>query len=527
MASKLDGNVLDPEREEVMDQGIEESIEDVREAEFESLESSDDLIDLSLGIETEYYIVDENNESISEHQRNLVIGKGVESSLESIDHELGASMVEIATDPIKNPENLDEVKKELERVENILKERVEEEGFKLVRHGANVSQEVNSIERTTEGKYIAVPNVYGQLRAEEDLEFSEDINAERMTDELGEIDSIDPRNEDLPAAICSTQLNMQADDMEDAIEKANTGYAVAPYITALSGNSRFIDGKDIEFNDIRMEVWEKAFDIGDMEKDDLDIGKIDEYFQDLEDIKERMQEQPRIVNDTRHEGIDEKYSEKMEKIPLNVAEGMFWKDARIKMTETIETEESIKQHVRDDLLVEFRQNSTQPTLEEDIAVHAFYIGRIIYEQSDELEGNSELLDIKKVNQNRYEAMRNGLNTELYDWKGEKKSAEEVIGEELEKAREGLEHAIGDSSYLDILDCRLENKVTPADEVAEQFYNQLLEEQGYETIEGIKHSEELPEDFNYHEVSEEVKKAAAVKATNQISMKTHNQGVRSH
>jgi len=315
--------------------------------------------------------------------------------------------------------------------------------------------------------------------------------------------------------------------MEDAIEKANTGYALAPYITALSGNSRFIDGKDIEFNDIRMEVWEKAFDIGDMEEDDLDIGKIDEYFQDLEDIKERMQEQPRIVNDIRHEGIDEKYSEKMEKIPLNVAEGMFWKDARIKMTETIETEESIKQQVRDDLLVEFRQNSTQPTLEEDIAVHAFYIGRIIYEQSDELEGNSELLDIKKVNQNRYEAMRNGLNTELHDWKGEKKSAEEVIGEELEKAREGLEHAIGDSSYLDILDCRLENKVTPADEVAEQFYNQLLEEQGYETIEGIKHSEELPEDFNYHEVSEEVKKAAAVKATNQISMKTHNQGVRSH
>jgi len=548
VSGKQTGNMgaeLDSDKEEVMDQGVEDSFEDVKDAEendeFESPEEpSGKPLGLSVGIETEYYILDENNEPVSEEHRDLIIGKGEDSefeSIENVDHELGASMVEIASDPVKNPGSLDEIEHELESTEEDLIERIErveeEENkeFKLVRHGANAAQDLDSIERTQEGKYIAVPNAYGEMRVEdEELEFTEDLVADRMTDEFGEIDNIDPRNEDLPAAICSTQLNMQADGIEDAVEKANTGYAVAPYITALAGNSRFIDGKDLGFNDTRMELWEKAFDIGDMEKDNLDIGKIDEYFQDLEDIKERLKEQPRIINDTEKEGIEEEYAETVEDIPLDVAEGMFWKDTRIKSTEVYETEEGKEEQVRDDLLVEFRQNSTQPTLEEDIAVHAFYIGRVVYEQEGLGEGD-ELLDIEKVNQNRYEAMRNGLDAELYAWDAEEDDqpieAEEVIGDELEKAREGLNYAIGDSSHLDILDRRLEKGVTPSDEITIQYYDNLLEDHGYEATGSVKSPNELPDKLEYGDIPDEVKNAAAVEATNKISMTDSNQRLKAH
>jgi gamma-glutamyl:cysteine ligase YbdK (ATP-grasp superfamily) len=482
---------LNPEKERIMNEGIAEfTEEEVKDAEFKPPEG------ISVGVETEFYVLDGDDEPISEEQRDQLIGKeGDRDELDKVDHELGASMVEIASEPIHNLQNLDDLKDELKETEENLRQRVEEEDLQLIRHGTNTAQDIDEIERTTtEDKYIAVPNAYGQMRIEDEfLEFSEDINAERMTDEFGEIDAIDPRNEYLPASICSTQLNMQAEDLDDAVEKANIGYAIAPYITALSGNSRLVDGKDLGFNDTRMELWEKGFEIGDFDKDDIDIGKIDEYFEDFEDVIERITEQPRIVNDEEIDGISDEYAEKAEDMPLNVAEGMFWKDSRIKTAD--------KDEVNDEVLVEFRQNSTQPTPEEDIAVHAFYIGRIIYEQEIvDRDYPSDLLDEELVNKNRYTAMREGLDTELYDWEGEKRDAKEVIEEELKKAREGLEHAgIHDEGYMNLLENRLEKETVPSDEVAQAYY------------------ENLPE-RDYDEISEKQKRRAAVQATKEVNMR---------
>jgi len=481
-SGEIIGDVLEPDKEARMNEGIDEAVEEVKNSEFEQPNG------ISVGVETEYYILDADNKPVTEDQRDQVIGKGFDFELENVDHELGASMVEIASDPVSNLKDLTELEEELALAEKRLNDRVEEEGFKLVRHGANTAQDIDNISRTSEGKYKAVPNVYGEMRINDlEAEFTE-LEFERATTEFGGRDTVDPRNEDLPASICSTQLNIQAEGLEDGVEKTNIGYAIAPYVTALSGNSRFVDGKDLGFNDTRMELWEKAFDIGDFKEDELDIGRIDEYFEDFEDIAERMKQQPRIVNDSSKEGITDEYAEKAEEIPLDVAQGMYWKDSRVK---AVDGEE-----VRDDLLVEFRQNSTQPTLEEDIAVHAFYIGRLIYEQE---EGESNLPSEIKVNRNRYNAMRNGLNTELYDWNGEKRSAEAVIEEELDKAKKGLEHAdIEDPKYLSILENRLETGITPSDEVLHHY------------------EQNLPR-TRYSNISSEEKRRAAIDAVNTVSM----------
>ncbi len=469
-ASESISDVLEPDNEETMNQGIDEDAERVREADFEEPEG------LTAGVETEYFIVDGNDQPISEEERDELIGKGEEvEGLENWDHELGASMAETASDPIRGIQDLGQLEAAIRQPEDEMLRRLEGTEYQLIRSGTNPNQDLDEIERTTEPKYVEVPDAYGEMRRRNveghDLDFSEDLGVERITSEFGSEDSINPKNEELPATISSTQLNVQAEDMDDAIEKANIGYAIAPYITALSGNSRFVDGKDLGHSDTRVELWEKAFDIGNFEKDDIDIGKLDEYFQDFDDYIERIKEQPRIVNDESRDTIDEETREAVESAPLDVGQGMYWKDSRIKLVEGPE--------VKDELIVEFRQNSTQPTVAEDTAVHAFYLGRMAYEE----EQDSDLLDIGKVNQNRYQAMRKGMDAELYDWEtGELNEVGEVLEKEIEKARQGLEYAgIEDPGYLEILEERLDQGLAPSDEVAEIYEERLPEEgePGYE------------------------------------------------
>lgn len=492
-ASESISDVLEPDNEERMNQGIEEDAERVREADFEEPEG------LTAGVETEYFIVDGNDQPISEDKRDELIGKGEEAEdLKNWDHELGASMAETASDPVRDIQDLGKLEAAIREPEEEMLGRLEGTEYHLIRSGTNPSQDLDEIERTKEPKYIEVPDAYGEMRRrnveDENLEFSEDLGVERITSNFGSEDTINPQNEDLPAAISSTQLNVQAEDIDDAVEKANIGYAIAPYVTALSGNSRFVDGKDLGHSDTRVELWEKAFDIGNFEKDDIDIGKVDKYFQGLDDYIKRIKKQPRIINDESRETIDEDVSEAVEDIPLDVGQGMYWKDSRIKVVDGPE--------VKDELIVEFRQNSTQPTAAEDTAVHAFYLGRMAYEQ----RRDSDLLEIEKVNQNRYKAMRNGLDTQLYDWEtGELKEAEDVLETELEKARQGLEYAgIEDPDYLEILEERLYHRLAPSDEVAEVY------------------DERLPDRENFDGDCSEAKREAAMDAVKAINMTDYKQ-----
>jgi len=419
--------ILEPEKEEAMNQALDEQAEEAMEKEFNTPEA------VNVGVETEFPVWYENGEPVDEETRNQIVDE-----VENVDMELGATQVEIGTDPIIGLETVAEIEEEVREVEADLKEVAEAHGAVIGRFGTNPTVPLDSIQRSGKEKYVLVPDVYDELRNE------------NVQETFGGKDTIDPRNEGLPAVLTSTQLNIQAEDLDDAVEKANLGYAVAPYITALAGNSRILDGKDLGFVDVRMQLWEKSFDIRDDWDDELDVGKMESYIQDFQDYVERVRDQPRILN-------DEPYHE----AALDIGQGMFWKDSRIKVMEDGE--------LSDNVLVEFRQNSTQPSPAEDAAVHAFYIGRISYAQ----EEDEELLGIEKANRNRYAAMHNGLNTKLYSWDGDLVDAEEAVFEELEKARKGLEYAeIDDSGYLDILEDRLMNGMTPSEEMMEHYMNAM-------------------------------------------------------
>jgi gamma-glutamyl:cysteine ligase YbdK (ATP-grasp superfamily) len=123
-------------------------------------------------------------------------------------------------------------------------------------------------------------------------------------------------------------------------------------------------------------------------------------------------------------------------------------------------------------------------------MHGFYVGRLAYSEMEQYHGEDgeELMDIEKVNRNRYAAMHNGLETKLYGTDGELRDATEVLEEELDKAEIGLEYAgIEDTGYMDLLYDRLDEG-TPADLMAEGFNNARQE--------GLDREQALKKGLNY-------------------------------
>jgi gamma-glutamyl:cysteine ligase YbdK (ATP-grasp superfamily) len=426
---------LESEGEKEMREAFERQAEKILENQERYRKSSDGF---RIGLETEYPAVDEDLEPLDPEVRNQVI-----DCLDFADVEVGGAQVEVRTDPM-DPDSLEELENEMMEIERKLRQDAETQEAEIVRSGTHPFVDLDSIPTTDEPKYDEVPSFHDTHRGG------------HVQDTFGRRDSIDPRDADLAAVINSTQTNVEAPDVETAVDRANITYMISPFMSALSANARFVDGKDTGFADIRMPLWEKSHDIrteGELTEEPVKAGKLQSYYDDLQDYFDRVKEQPFILHE--------------EEEALDIGIGTFWKDSRIKFKQEPEKD-------RYDAIVESRVVSTQPTIPEEIAMHGFYVGRLAYSEMEQYHGEDgeELMDIGNVNRNRYAAMYNGLDTKLYGTDGELQDATEVLEEELEKAEIGLEYAgIEDPGYMDLLYDRLEEG-TPSEQMAEDFYESL-------------------------------------------------------
>ncbi len=430
---------LESEQERDMRKSFREQVNNI----LEDREKFNTEEKVKIGLETEYPTVLEGSLTPTPGEiRDRVI-----QDLDFADTEVGAHHVETRTDPIVI-DSLEELYSVLAGRESELIDKASDNNIEVLRNGTNPFISFDNIEKTDKEKYDIVPGFHDEMR-----------NG-HVSDTFGINEVVDPRNADIAGVISSAQTNIEASGLEDAVDKANLSYMITPYMVALSTNSRFIDGKDTGINDTRMPLWEKSHDIRspeDLQTEDVSAGKIGSYYEDIRDYFDRVETEPFILD--------------VEDAAMDIGIGTFWKDARIKFN--YEPEEGVYEPV-----VESRAMSTQPTPEEEIAVHGFYIGRLIYAQQNQ----EDLLDIEKTNRNRYAAMHNGLDTKLYDPQGDLRDAEEVLEKELAKAEEGLELAGIDQSYsgekydtfMDILYERLDTGV-PSDLMAEEFQNSI--EQG--------------------------------------------------
>ena len=424
--------MLEGEELEQVHSAFQQQVKEITEnpSKFENSE------ELKAGFELEYTLLDSENSQASEDERDRI--KDQEEFLES---ELAASVIEARTDPISEPGSLEEFEKEIQGKEDRTVELAEEEGFDLLRYGTNPFPLLREFKRSggPESRYELFANFLDDAR-----------NDGMVHDRFGIDEAVDPRDIHYSGMISSTQTNMQAQSLDDAVDKANFAYMFAPFAEAIGANARILEGKDTGISDMRMPLWEKSADI--REDDEFGdnaprAGKIDSYFDDMGDYFERLE--PIYVAPDSDSALDQAIMNN-------------WEDVNIK----VDREEG-------NALVEIRPLSIQPSVREDVALSAFMMGRIAYAQ----ENQEDLLDIDQVNRNRYTAMHNGLTEKLYDSSGEQREATSVIEDELDYARQGLdslgvdyENFIdGDQDLFDAtLQQRIDSGMTPGDRSAMNY-----------------------------------------------------------
>jgi gamma-glutamyl:cysteine ligase YbdK (ATP-grasp superfamily) len=382
-----------------------------------------------IGLETEYGAIDINNyKQIPEEERNKII-----SGLNFAAVELGASQIEIRTDPIIL-RSLEDLEKELIVREQQILARAEKDGIFIVRCGTNPFIQINEIKRTRSPKYKLVPNFHDAYRNP------------AAPSVYGLLETIDPRSASIVSLFNATQVNIEASGFADAIEKLNYSYMIAPYVVSIGGNARFIAGRDLGYADVRMPIWEISHDIRTTEEllynAEPRVGRYDSYVKDMKDYFDRIARLPFILDN--------------EENALKIGIGLFWKDVRIKF-------------IGNSCVVETRPFSTQPTPAEDIAMHAFYLGRLLYSQST----REPLLDIGFVNVNRENARNFGLNARLI-YRDENNNirmgdAKIVLALEIKRAEEGLQRfGLCAEKYFNILKERLRTGNTPSQIFAQEF-----------------------------------------------------------
>ncbi|HRY56598.1 MAG TPA: glutamate-cysteine ligase family protein [Patescibacteria group bacterium] len=362
-----------------------------------------------VGAEQELFIyreVEGKSELITDEEKNEMLAK----LGDDFGPELGASCIEVHPAPV----DLTKVGfsgwlAQLRDLEKQLWVVVEKHGCKVGRYGTIPWADTQNIQRTKTPKYTKVPTFHN-------------LNKTRKIEET--INGVNVLDAAIVGILNAFQFSVQCNGLEDAVDKLNRLYMISPLSVALSGNARFLGGVDTGWEDVRFEAWKRSHDTRSeqdiAEGKSLRVGLPNNYFNSIEDYMKEVSSYPFILEDEAH--------------ALQIGIGLFWRDARIKF-------------IKDKAIVEFRPVSTQKTVEEEIEIAAFTIGRLIYSQSL----REELIQMPHVSLNKKEAEIHGLRGSYIYNVGLAIKTSEIMLAEIERAQAGLKiSGIPDSSSFSFL-----------------------------------------------------------------------------
>ena len=221
----------------------------------------------------------------------------------------------------------------------------------------------------------------------------------------------------------AVHVNVDALGFDDAIDKLNRSLMLSPLVSALSANAQFVECKNSGYADVRFLAWEISHDV--RSHAEIEAGRLTRvglpscYYASMKDYFHRRLTYPFIVSGTE----DEKKSSA-------IGPGCNWRDARLKFFPD-----------KQKILVEFRPLSLQPSLEEDVAMTVFYLGRLFWSQTM----NEALLPMSYLQANKRLACRYGMETRLYVQDSgcvEFLPAREVLAVEIQRAKAGFTRAWG-------------------------------------------------------------------------------------
>lgn len=342
---------------------------------------------------------------------------------DSTDVELGAAQIELRTPPINvlASGGFAAIASLYKESFASLVQATQRHGCSVLRVGANPFLPVKNTPRTHKPKYQLVPDFYNEHRRKD---------ADTLIG-LGQ-DRIDIGDAAVVSLFQSFQVNMEANSFLDACDKMNRSFMVAPYLLACSANSRYLECLDTKMQDLRMIGWEKSHDtrMQDMRvlawegsfdvrtREEIKAGQVlrvglpERYFADMADYLNRAGRFPFILYQP--------------DAALGIAIGMTWLDTRVKF-------------IGDSLVVELRLLPTQPTIEEELVLTLFYIGRV----TDSQMRSEALLPIEYVRENRLSAMLYGMHRSMWflSDSGMLERLKYKVGmrREIKRAKQGLEH----------------------------------------------------------------------------------------
>ena len=217
----------------------------------------------------------------------------------------------------------------------------------------------------------------------------------------------------------AVQLTIDAVSFDDAIDKLNRAWMIAPFATALGANAAYLDCTPTGYADVRFHVWEVSHDSRVarevLESRPTRVGLPRRYCTGLGDYFNRILSYPFVMNDP----IALEH-------PFEVGNGIYWRDARLKFFREIGT-----------IGVEFRPVALQPSLHEDVAMMLFFVGRLLWSQAV----HEDLLDMAWVIGNKKQAMLYGLDAQFTlqgDHRTIKLPVREQLRTEIDRAVHGLQ-----------------------------------------------------------------------------------------
>lgn len=386
----------------------------------------------TVGFETEYSVVKSGGtELLTQDLRDSIVAH--DSLL--MEQELGAGQLEVKGQPVDlSLGGFQALEAHVRDCECRAVKAASQHDAELIRIGSYPLHPVNRIIRSSAPRYSSIVTWH-------DVHHSESIPTF-----IGAHQTTHRTSAEIIALMNSIQFNLAMRSAEDAVRLMNASFALLPQIIAISGNSRFLDYVDTKYSDTRMILWEKTHDtrtpIERITHAPSRVGLPNKYFNDMEDYIRYVAAQPFILN---RPGA-----------AFEVGTGLNWTDARLKIRNK-------------KILLEFRPISIQPSVEEDVAVCAFYIGLL----EDHLLHERPLPPMAAVDSNRFLAMRYGLQAHFTQINEEglayAVAATEVISEGLERAKMGLLSAgfSGGMERLEVLQDRLRRRQAPSDDFADR------------------------------------------------------------
>jgi gamma-glutamyl:cysteine ligase YbdK (ATP-grasp superfamily) len=383
----------------------------------------------TVGFETEYSVVKAGEtELVGQQVRDGIIAQDSELA----GQELGEWQLEVRGKPVNLADGgFQALEAHVKEREGRAARAARQLDAELVRIGAFPLQPLDKINRSRTRRYEQVVTWHNEHHSPTVPTY---IGASGMTRSA---------TAEIMALMNSVQFNLATPSAAEAIKWLNISFSLIPQIVAVGGNSRFLDGVDTHYSDTRMLMWERTHDtrtpIEIITNAPLRVGLPSKYFRDSDDYNNFVRNHKFIIYKPGH--------------ALKVGTGLTWLDARLKPQE-------------DKILLEFRPVSVQPSVEEDVAVCAFYLGLLAYHRAQE----RPLPPLTVVRNNRFLAMRYGLRAVFTEFDGEtphQVPARRVIEEELKNAAAGLVASgfEGGVERLEILRARLRHMRGPSDEFA--------------------------------------------------------------